>query len=83
MQSQIKLLELAAEALDDDLLGFHLARDCELRRLGLVYYVLASSETFAEALAKAARYSSIANEGVALGHSRRPRRPRSACATSM
>src|SRR3954454_19517056 len=40
VESQIRLLELAAEALDDDLLGFHLARDCDLRQLGLVYYVL-------------------------------------------
>jgi AraC-like DNA-binding protein len=67
VQSQIRLLELAAEALDDDLLGFRLARDCELRQLGLIYYVLASSETLTEALTNAARYSSIANEGVALG----------------
>ena len=35
VQSQIRLLELAAEALGDDLLGFHLARDCELRQFGL------------------------------------------------
>ena len=65
-QSQIKLLEIAAQTLGDDLLGFHLARDCELREIGLLYYVLASSETLADALGKAARYSSIANEGVAL-----------------
>lgn len=67
VQSQIRLLELAADALGDDLLGFHLARDCELREMGLLYYVLTSSETLADALAKAARYSGIANEGVALG----------------
>ena len=66
VQSQIRFLELASHALDDDLLGFHLARDCELRELGLVYYVLASSEVLTEALQKAARYSSIVNEGVSL-----------------
>jgi AraC-like DNA-binding protein len=66
VQSQIRFLELASHALDDDLLGFHLARDCELRELGLVYYVLASSEVLTEALHKAARYSSIVNEGVSL-----------------
>ena len=66
VQSQISLLELAAKALDDDLLGFHLARGCELRQLGLLYYVIVSSETLADALAKAARYGSIANEGVAI-----------------
>jgi AraC-like DNA-binding protein len=66
VQSQIRLLELAAEALDDDLLGFRLACACEPRELGLLYYVIVSSETLADALAKAARYGSIANEGVAI-----------------
>jgi AraC-like DNA-binding protein len=66
VQSQIKFLELASHALDDDLLGFHLARDCELRELGLVYYVLASSEVYADALHKAVRYGRIVNEGVSL-----------------
>src|SRR5262249_5272485 len=66
VQGQIRFIELASHALDDDLLGFHLARDCELRELGLVYYVLASSEVLADALHKAARYSSIVNEGVRL-----------------
>ena len=65
-QNQIKFLELASHVLDDDLLGFHLARECELRELGLVYYVLASSELLADALRKAVRYSGIVNEGVAL-----------------
>lgn len=66
VQSQIKFLELAAVALDDNLLGFHLARECELRELGLLYYVLSSSETLAEALRKAVRYSGIVNEGVSM-----------------
>jgi len=66
VQSQIRFLELASIALDDELLGFHLARDCELRELGLVYYVLASSEALADALHNAARYGRIVNEGVAL-----------------
>lgn len=64
--SQIRLLELAAEALHDDDLGFHLARDFDLREVGLLYYVLASSQTVAEALSKAERYSRIANEGISL-----------------
>jgi AraC-type transcriptional regulator len=42
--SQIRFLELAADALQDDLLGFHLARDYDLREIGLLYYVMASSE---------------------------------------
>jgi AraC-like DNA-binding protein len=65
-RSQIKFLELAADALQDDLLGFHLARDYDLREIGLLYYVLASSDVLHDALQKAARYSGIANEGVAL-----------------
>jgi AraC-like DNA-binding protein len=66
VQSQIKLLELAAEALHDDLLGFHLARDYDLREIGLFYYVLASSEILADALHRAERYSGIVNEGFSL-----------------
>ena len=64
--SQIKFLELAAEALKDQLLGFRLARDGDLRLMGLLYYAAASSETLGDALARAQRYSSIANAGIAL-----------------
>jgi AraC-like DNA-binding protein len=66
VQSQIKILELAAEALQDDLLGFHLAQDYDLREIGLLYYVLASSEILADALHRAERYSGINNEGILL-----------------
>ncbi len=66
VQSQIILLELIADALQDDFLGFHLARDFDLREIGLLYYVLASSEQIGEALLRAQRYSTIANEGFAL-----------------
>ena len=45
VKAQIKVLELAAEAIGDDLLGFHLARDFELGEIGLPYYVMASSES--------------------------------------
>ncbi len=66
VRSQIKFLELAADALDDDLLGFRLARDYDLRALGLIYYVLASSEALNDALHNAVRYSRITNEGVSV-----------------
>jgi AraC-like DNA-binding protein len=62
--AQIKLLEIAAERLGDDLLGFHLARDFELREIGLPYYVLSSSKSLADALSNAERYTKIVNEGV-------------------
>lgn len=65
-RSQVKLLEFAAVELRDDLLGFHLARDYDLREIGLLYYVLASSEIMTEALQRVERYSRIANEGVSL-----------------
>jgi AraC-like DNA-binding protein len=65
VESQIKFLKLASEALDDPLLGFHLAESFEPRELGLLYYVQASSATLGEALARVARYSSVAHEGLA------------------
>jgi hypothetical protein len=40
VQSQIKFLDLAAEALGDEFLGFHLAEELELRELGLLFYVM-------------------------------------------
>jgi AraC-like DNA-binding protein len=64
--NQIRLLELIAEALHDDLLGFHLACEFDLRQIGLLYYVLASSERLDDALQRVARYCRIANEGVLL-----------------
>jgi AraC-like DNA-binding protein len=65
-QTQIKLLELAAEEVHDEWLGFHLARSFDLRAIGLVYYVMASSDKLADALRNAERYSQINNEGVRL-----------------
>jgi AraC-like DNA-binding protein len=66
VRTQIKLLELAAEEVQDDWLGFHLARSFDLREIGLVYYVIASSDQLADALRNAERYSQINNEGVRL-----------------
>lgn len=63
-KGQIKFLDLVAEALGDDLLGFHLALHFDLRMVGLLYYVFASSSTLSEALRNAARCSSIVNESI-------------------
>ena len=68
VQSQIKFLNLAAEALGDEFLGFHLAQELELRELGLLYYVVASSDLLGDALQRLARYSVINNEGVRLSY---------------
>jgi AraC-like DNA-binding protein len=61
---QIKFLEAAADALGDPLLGFHLARGFELRQIGLVYFVMASSATLGDALKRVARYGTVVNEGI-------------------
>src|SRR5262245_11811653 len=59
VRSQIKFLNVVADALDDPFLGFHLAQNPDLRQIGLLYYVLASSQTLIDALQRAARYTSI------------------------
>ena len=63
---QVAILELASKRLQDGLLGFHLARNFDLREIGLVYYVIASSERLADALMNGTRYCRIMNEGVRL-----------------
>jgi len=67
VRNQIRFLDAVAGALQDDFLGFHLAEQVELRELGLLYYVVASSDTLANALARASRYSTLQNEGVQIG----------------
>jgi AraC-like DNA-binding protein len=63
---QIKFLDLVAEALNDDLLGFHVARDLELREVGLFHYVMASATLLGDALKRGERYCRIANEAITL-----------------
>ena len=65
-RTEIALLELVAEEVQDKWLGFHLARSFDLREIGLVYYVIASSDHFSDALRNTERYSQIHNEGVRL-----------------
>ena len=64
VRDQIKFLNLAADVLGDGFLGFHLAKPLDLRQIGLLYYVMASSELLIDALHRGARYSSIVNEGI-------------------
>ena len=66
VRDQVNFLNLVATALEDDLLGFHLAHTVDPRQLGPLHYVLASSETLIDALQRAVRYSSIVNEGISL-----------------
>lgn len=66
VKNQIRFLNLVAETLQDEFLGIHLAQKVDLREVGLLYYVLASSQTLADALRRVARYSVLNNEGVQL-----------------
>ena len=66
VRAQIRFLELASTALEDEFLGFHLAQSFDLREIGLVYYVLASSAILHEALQRVARYSTTVNDGISL-----------------
>jgi AraC-like DNA-binding protein len=64
VRSQMTLLDEAAIALQDDCLGFTLACDFDPREIGLLYYVMASSQTLGDALRRVARYSQITNEAL-------------------
>jgi AraC-like DNA-binding protein len=66
VRSQIKFLNVVAGELPHPFLGIHLGEGIELREMGLVYYVIASSETLGDALKRLARYSSITNEALRL-----------------
>jgi AraC-like DNA-binding protein len=66
VKGQIKFVELVADALHDDLLGFHLACDYDLREIGLLHFVLNSSDLLGDALRRAERYSTIVNQGMSL-----------------
>jgi AraC-like DNA-binding protein len=66
VRNQIAFLEAAAQALNDDFLGLNLAEEFDCRDLGLLYYVMASSDTLGDALNRASRYSRITNEAIVL-----------------
>jgi AraC-like DNA-binding protein len=68
VRSQIALLDEAAIALKDDCIGFTLARDFDPRDIGLVYYVMASSQTLGDALKRLARYSKVTNEALVFAY---------------
>src|SRR5262249_1226199 len=68
VRNQVALLDEAAIALKDDCLGFTLARDFDPREIGLLYYVMASSQTLGEALKRLARYSKVTNEALVFGY---------------
>ena len=70
-ESQIRFLEIAAEALGDSALGLHLAQHFDLRECGMLYYVLATSPDIGEAIRNLTRYLAVSNESIRLGVSER------------
>jgi hypothetical protein len=70
--AQGKLLEYAAEALGNNLLGLHLAQQVNPREAGLYFYVASAAEDIGDALALFARYCRIVNEAVRLKLIRSP-----------
>src|SRR5262245_4296316 len=61
VKGQIKFVELVADALHDDVLGFHLGCDYDLREIGLLYYVWNSSNVLGDAFRRAERARPIIN----------------------
>ncbi|MBZ9653827.1 AraC family transcriptional regulator ligand-binding domain-containing protein [Phyllobacterium lublinensis] len=59
-------MERAGRVVEDDWFGLTLANDFDLRELGLLYYVAASSERLGDALKRLDRYERIANEALDL-----------------
>jgi hypothetical protein len=71
-RNQIAFLEVAAEALKQQFLGLSLAEEFDCRDLGLLYYVMASSDTLGGAFERASRYSRVTNEAVVLRYREAP-----------
>ena len=63
-ESQLRFLELAAEALDDAVLGLRLAQEGDLREMGVLYYVMTASHNLGEAVRNLVRYLTVANESL-------------------
>ena len=64
VKSVIDFLERVSRAVGDDWLGLTMAADFDLREIGMLYYVAASSERFGDALKRLERYVRIANEAL-------------------
>jgi AraC-like DNA-binding protein len=62
--SQHRFLELAAATTDDPLLGLHVAAEMDLRDIGLLFYLPASSATVSGALKRLARYARTASQEI-------------------
>jgi len=66
VRCQIAFLEQLSRTFKDDWIGLTLAAGCDLRKLGLLYYVAASSRTLGEGLKRLERYARVGSEALAL-----------------
>jgi AraC-like DNA-binding protein len=64
--SQHRFLELAALETKDSLLGLHVAAELDMRDIGILFYLQASSATVEDALDHLARYAATTNEEIRL-----------------
>jgi AraC-like DNA-binding protein len=65
-KEQIAFVDEVARTLGRDRLGFELGQNFDLRTIGLLYYVAASSDTLAQAVHRTERYSAVANEALVI-----------------
>jgi Arabinose-binding domain of AraC transcription regulator, N-term len=63
-----RMIAAKGSSRSDGLIFRTLARDFDLREIGLLYYVMASSQTLGEALKRVARYSKATNEALVFGY---------------
>jgi AraC-like DNA-binding protein len=63
---QARVLDYAAEALEDSVFGLHLAQRADPRDAGILFYVTSGGKDILEALTLFARYCRIANEAARL-----------------
>jgi AraC-like DNA-binding protein len=61
---QIEFLRLVSDAVADDWIGLTLAADFDLREMGMLYYVAASSQRLGDALHRLERYARLGNEAL-------------------
>jgi AraC-like DNA-binding protein len=64
--SQIQFLELVSRATKDDWIGLTLAAEFDLREMGMLYYVAASSLYLGDALKRLERYARLGNEALVM-----------------
>ncbi|MDL2398439.1 AraC family transcriptional regulator [Rhizobium mayense] len=72
VNAQIQFLELVSRAAADDWIGLTLANECDLREMGMLYYVAASSHHFGDALKRLSRYVRLGNEALVVRLKERP-----------